>query len=422
MAGSPSSSSWEGLKDSVGGGARGTVSAGARLPRFFVALALLSTVCAAAAAAPQNGYPALADGLDRLTRSLGASVVQVVSYRPTGPGISEGFGMMRLEPYRGTLWATGVVVDAQGGILTTADAAQPGDSIEIRTASGARMSARFLALDPELGLSLVRVNPAQGLAPFRRGGNPACRRGEPLFILHYTAEGLRPALKMGTLVAEPAGPTGPGDRLRIRLGDCHGTAGAAVVDADGHFCGLIVGVRSERESDLRAESYGGEKLEPIEYDDLDVVLSGVLPAAVQRLDERSKRPAGYLGLQADRIGEPRQGVPSALVVVRVLPGSPAELSGILVGDELVEIGGRPVDESSDLRSQVSSTVPGTEVRIKLLRKGVPLMVVSRVGDRAALEWLEHEEQADASRCKRLRRTIQQLQSRLREIDTPAAAR
>jgi len=97
-----------------------------------------------------------------------------------------------------------------------------------------------------------------------------------------------------------------------------------------------------------------------------------------------------LGLEGQTTAVPRHvarhaGInqPTAVRVMTVQAGSPAERAGIKSGDLLVAIEGAPVGGVDDLLRLLDHTVIGREVAIGLARKGVPLAVAATPVERGA---------------------------------------
>ena len=61
--------------------------------------------------------------------------------------------------------------------------------------------------------------------------------------------------------------------------------------------------------------------------------------------------------------------PQGAAIAKVLPGSPAELAGLQVGDVVLAFNEHPVERSSDLPPIVGSTSVGTTVPVEILREG-----------------------------------------------------
>ena len=99
----------------------------------------------------------------------------------------------------------------------------------------------------------------------------------------------------------------------------------------------------------------------------------------------------------------------------MLAGSPAEAAGVLRGDVILEIDGKPVREVSEITQTIAAAAPGTQIQLKLLRAGMSLTVTTNLGDRSALEWNRREDEMNQLRQKEIRRSIEQLQLRLQQL-------
>ena len=61
-----------------------------------------------------------------------------------------------------------------------------------------------------------------------------------------------------------------------------------------------------------------------------------------------------------------------VLVARVEPGSPAAAAGITVGDVIVDVQGRMVDDASDVLAALASVEPGKKVPVQIVRNKQPL--------------------------------------------------
>jgi S1-C subfamily serine protease len=396
---------------------------------FFAALLLIPLMPSPGRALPLDDRSGLGEALTRVYRQIQPSIVQVIAYRPIGPSpaASEGTpGFSRLEPPRRTYWASGIVVNSRGYVLTCAGAAQPGDSLEVRKADGSRFGATFLAQDPTFGISLLQVRGATGLTPLSPGPDSATRCGDWLLVLGFAPGAGEPQLKLATMAGVEPGPGGHAAYLRMNLADCRGTCGAAVVDGAGTFRGMVVDINVDEE---RTVSYN--RTDPADVLDCDAAWAlrcVKLDSLSSRLLALSHEPVGFLGVRA-QVGDdmPRAEVNAmadptgVLRVVRVIPGSPAEQAGIQADDQILEINGHAVTSPAEIMALVASARPGTFLQIKVLRRGVPLVLAPRVGDRSSLEWLDREDRMNALRRKRIAHWIQQLQEHLQRLDQQRSA-
>ncbi len=98
---------------------------------------------------------------------------------------------------------------------------------------------------------------------------------------------------------------------------------------------------------------------------------------------------GYLGVGTQQVPFPaalaqKAGVTqqTALLVVTVEPGSPAEQAGLLVGDLLFALGDQPTTDGGTLRGQLGPDRLGQAITAKLIRGGEPREISITVGERA----------------------------------------
>jgi S1-C subfamily serine protease len=74
---------------------------------------------------------------------------------------------------------------------------------------------------------------------------------------------------------------------------------------------------------------------------------------------------------------------TALLIVSIADGSPADSAGILVGDVLLEANGKPLSRPTDLLDALSNVPSGEPLRLKLLRGGAVKSVSVTPTDRGS---------------------------------------
>jgi len=103
-------------------------------------------------------------------------------------------------------------------------------------------------------------------------------------------------------------------------------------------------------------------------------------------DDYKDHGNGFMGIQmqdarADVPGQ-QKARPSVLIT-NVLPGMAAEKAGLMVGDLLLELNGKPIGDppSDSIRQSIMGFKPGTKVKLKLMRDGNLMEVVVTLGRR-----------------------------------------
>ena len=86
----------------------------------------------------------------------------------------------------------------------------------------------------------------------------------------------------------------------------------------------------------------------------------------RRLEQVAQRYAGPPSVGLRVKDDPVQGV----VVGGARPGSPAERAGVLAGDVVESLGGRPVQSVSELAQVVSTLPAGRVAELKVKRRGI----------------------------------------------------
>jgi thiol-disulfide isomerase/thioredoxin len=88
-----------------------------------------------------------------------------------------------------------------------------------------------------------------------------------------------------------------------------------------------------------------------------------IPRATPAEPVASAGPPSWIGVRFDK---------TATRVLRVIPGSPAATAGLQVGDEVIEIDGKPAISAPNLVREIRGRATGARVAIVVLRAGKPL--------------------------------------------------
>ncbi|HEV8308229.1 MAG TPA: S1C family serine protease [Methylomirabilota bacterium] len=264
------------------------------------------------------------------------------------------------RPSSGVVYAPHLVIVAEHAV-------ERDDDLHVEAADGPPLPAQLLGRDPPSDLAVLRV-PGLGLEPAALAATPA-RVGQ--FLLAVGRPGHRGLMASIGVVSAVSGP------LRTRGGMLEqyirtdatpypGFSGGALVDARGAVLGV-----------LTTGLVGGVAL--------------AVPAALAwRLADTLARQGyvtrGWLGIGSQPVRIPpaqRAGREHAagLLIVEVAPESPAEHAGLLLGDILVALDGRPVADAEDLQALLVGDRVGRPVPVEVLRGGVLTRLEAIVGQR-----------------------------------------
>ena len=254
---------------------------------------------------------------------------------------------------------SGFITDSDGLIITNHHVIEDADEIIVRLADRREFVAELVGSDPETDVAVLRID-AEDLPTLEFGDSDALRPGQwviaigsPFQFEQSVTAGIVSA-KGRTQMQQQYVPFIQSDVAINR-----GNSGGPLIDTNGNVVGINSWILS---------SSGG-----------NIGLSFSIPietasSTVDQLLEYGRVSRGYLGVgiegvdreRADALGLDR---PVGALVNRVEPGSAAERAGVEVGDVILEVNEREIDEFSDLPPIVGSIRPGQEARLKIWRWG-----------------------------------------------------
>ena len=256
----------------------------------------------------------------------------------------------RRQPASGVVYSTDVIV-------TTTRAIGAEDGLTVRTPDGRAIEAELAGWDPATHLVALRAPgldmPPVSVAPPPRVGHLA------IGIARSWSNALTATTGIVSVIGGPL-PTGRGraieEVIRTSAPMHRGFAGGALVNADGHLLGIATA----------AEIRG---------------LGVVIPAAIawrvtDTLLTHGSPKRRYLGVAGQSVQlpsgqRPADGQSTGVLVLQVIDDSPAARAGLLVGDVLVALDGRPLDKTDTLLDALSAGATN-QVVLKVLRGGQSL--------------------------------------------------
>ena len=318
----------------------------------------------------------LEDALASVYTKVAPSVVHIRVEReasPFGPGEFASTG-------------SGFVWDKEGHIVTNNHVVEGARRVWVTFEDGTRVRAEVVGRDPDSDLAVLRVEvPAERLRPVTVGDSTQVRVGQ-IAIAIGNPFGLKGTMTVGVVSALgrvlPTDVDRPGPRyvipdvIQTDAAINPGNSGGVLVDLQGR----LIGVTSAIISPVRASAGIGFAIP-------SVIVQKVVP----KLIEQGYYEHPWVGIegatllpeQAEAMNLPpdQRGV----LVVRVLPGSPADEAGLrgsdrrmrvdgaelpVGGDVIVQIDDQPVRTFDDLVTYLARyTEAGQEVTFTVLRDG-----------------------------------------------------
>lgn len=287
-----------------------------------------------------NEWAALSNDLAAAVERAGRSVVAVHAR----PRFSSS----------GVIWRPGVIVTAQHTIRRE-------EEIPITLPDGSSRPATLAGADAGMDLAVLRMAEPAGeaisqIAEATKPGHLA------LAVGRSEDSGVNASLGIISAVSGPW-RTWRGGRLdqyiRLDLTMYPMSSGGVVVDS----AGGVIGIATSGLSRLAGLAIPAASINRV----LDEILS------------RGRVARGYLGvgLQPVVVSDHQKG----LIVLSTENGGPAANAGVLIGDILVSVNGKPVADTEDVQSAMEGARPGESVEAGLVRGGVEKRLTITVGER-----------------------------------------
>ena len=287
-----------------------------------------------------------------------------------GPDFFDRFFRKRSPREEGRASGSGVIVDAQGYILTNAHVVENATEIEVGLSDDRKFKATLVGRDPKTDLAVLRVEAATGTLPVAdlgdsdrlRVGQWAIAIGNPFGLDRTVTAGIISATgrtRVGVATYEAfiqtdasINPGNSGGPLLNLQGRVIGINTAIV--ASGQGIGFAIPINMAREVMGQLISRGR-------------VVRGWLGVVIQ--DLTTDLAAGF--------GLPDTG---GVLISDVTKDSPAEAAGIRPGDVIVEFTGAPIKEVTDLQRRVAAVEPGRPTGLTVIRDRRPTRLTVRIGE------------------------------------------
>jgi serine protease Do len=256
---------------------------------------------------------------------------------------------------------SGVIVTPNGYILTNNHVVDHATTVTVIMADKHEYKARVVGTDPKTDIAVLKVD-AGTLDPVTIGDSDKVQVGDYVLAVGNPF-GVGKTVTMGIVSATGRANLGIEDYEDFIQTDASinpGNSGGALVNDRGELIGINTAIVAR----------GSEGNQGIGF----AVPVSVARNVMDQIIKDGKVTRAYLGVMAQEVTpsiakafqEPE--VRGALIG-DVTPGSPAQKAGLEKGDIILEINGKPVNGSAELRMHVSLMAPGTKVNVKVFRAG-----------------------------------------------------
>jgi serine peptidase DegS len=300
---------------------------------------------------------------DAVSRA-GPAVVNIYTARVVSstPG-AVGNSLLRRDPAQvrqrveGSL-GSGVILDAEGHLVTNHHVIQGADQIRVQLADGRVATPAIVGTDPDTDLAVLRVDlddppvMPMGRSNELRAGDVVLAIGNPFGLSQTVTQGIVSATGRGRL-----GVTDFEDFIQTDAAINFGNSGGALINADGELIGINTAVL--------AQTLGTDGIS-------FAIPVNMVRGVMDQILEHGRVRRGWLGVSSEELPRGMAAAlgidpPVALRISTVDPNGPAARAGVRVDDLVTHLNNQPILNAQEALNRVAAMTPGSELEIRAVR-------------------------------------------------------
>ena len=265
---------------------------------------------------------------------------------------------------------SGVIVNPDGYILTNNHVVDGASSVTVTLADKREFKAKVVGTDQKSDVAVLKID-ANDLSPITvadsskvQVGDYALAVGDPFGVGQTVTMGIVSATGRSHLGIEQYE-----DFIQTDAPINPGNSGGALVNDRGELIGINTAIIA----------HGSEGNQGIGF----AIPANMARNVMEQIVDHGKVTRAYLGIvpqdvTPDMAKEFGAKDARGALVADVSSGSPAQKSGIERGDIILDVNGKPVTNSNDLRMTISMMPPDSEANLKVFRNGSERQIAVRL--------------------------------------------
>jgi serine peptidase DegS len=258
---------------------------------------------------------------------------------------------------------SGVIVDADGHLITNHHVIQGADEIRVQLADGRIAVPAIVGTDPDTDLAVLRVALEQppvmpmGRSNELRAGDVVLAIGNPFGLSQTVTQGIVSATGRGRL-----GVTDFEDFIQTDAAINFGNSGGALINTEGELIGINTAVL--------AQNLGTDGIS-------FAIPVNMVRGVMDQILTHGRVRRGWLGVSSEEV--PRAAAaalgidpPAALRISSVDPHGPAATAGLRRDDLVTHLNGQPIMNAQEALNRVAAMAPGALLGIRA-RRGAALL-------------------------------------------------
>lgn len=283
---------------------------------------------------------------------------------------------------------SGVVMTPDGYIVTNNHVVDGATDVTVTLADKREFKAKVIGTDPKSDIAVIKID-ATNLSPITiadsskvQVGDYALAVGDPFGVGQTVTMGIVSATGRSHLGIEAYE-----DFIQTDAPINPGNSGGALVNDRGELIGINTAIIAHGSAGNQGIGFA--------------IPANMARNVMQQIVEHGKVTRAYLGIvpqdvTPDIAKQFGQKEARGALVADVSAGSPAQKSGLERGDIILDVNGKPVADSNELRMTISMMAPDSDAKLKVLRNGSEREIVVRLDTMPTEQASKSEDKSDGS--------------------------
>ena len=260
---------------------------------------------------------------------------------------------------------SGFVYDSNGYIMTAAHVVQGTSEVNVRLYDGTKLSGKVVGTDESNDVAVVKVD-RTGLKTAPLGVNDTIQVGQ-LAVAIGSPFGLNETVTAGIISSTDRILDDGREVIQTDAPINPGNSGGLLANRQGRVIGINDAIRPANDGTDGNVGIG-----------FAIPIDLAAKSATAILQGKTVQ-TGYLGVTM----APATGGQDGALVQEVAPDSPAARAGVQIGDLVVAIDGKAVENYSELGARIRAHKPGDKVTLKVVRDGNETTITATLAQRPA---------------------------------------
>ncbi|WP_280539561.1 Do family serine endopeptidase [Chromohalobacter sp. 11-W] len=267
---------------------------------------------------------------------------------------------------------SGVIVSAEGYVLTNNHVIRDADEIQVALRDGRETLAKVVGTDPESDLAVLKI-PSENLPVIQLSDSEQVAIGD-VGLAIGNPFGVGQTVTMGIISATGRNHLGLNayeDFIQTDAAINPGNSGGALVNAEGALVGINTAIFSRSGG---SQGIGFAIPANLAHQVLDqIVAHGRVIRGWLGIDVQAMTPdlASSFGLKTL----------TGVVIASVVPDGPGDKADLQPGDVLMSIDGEPIIDAREAMADIAEISPGTKLPITIVRDGEKREITLTAGER-----------------------------------------